>query len=254
MQGTINVIEQAIEAGVKKISVAGSVVSIADTANPKPGSSEEDWVPASRELAHSQPTNYMLHYLVSKVLAEKALWNLAEKHPDVNVASINPPFFIGPFAPALVIPTGDYSMFSTNLVLFNALIPGSKSQTPPIGFIDTRDVAASLIAGLEVPGRTRNIVASPWFDLTEAVAYVGELHPEIKEELPKLTATGQKESPFSTEPSLKRLGIEVRPWKETVKATADDLLRIEKEWISKGVDVNAEGGLRDNPVRNMKLV
>jgi len=251
VHGTTNVIEQVIKAGVKRISVAGSAVSIADLVNPKPGSSEEDWVPASRELAHSQPTNYMLHYVVSKVLAEKALWNLAEKHPDVNVASINPPFFIGPLAPALVIPTGDYSMFSTNLILFNALLPDSNSQTPPIGFVDTRDVAASLIAGLGVPGRTRNIVASPWFDLAEAVTYVEEIHPELKGELPKLTPTGQKESSFATEPSLKRLGIEVKPWKETVRAAADDLLRIEKEWISKGVDVNAEGGLRKNPIRNL---
>lgn len=250
MHGTTNVVEQAIKAGVKKISVAGSALSIADLANPKPGSGENDWVPASRELAHSQPTNYMLHYVVSKVLAEKALWDLAEKHTDVNVASVNPPFFIGPFAPGLVVPAGDYSMFATDLILFNALIPGSKSQTPPLGFVDVRDVAASLIAGLDVLGRTRNIVASPWFDLTEAVAYVGEIRPEVKDELPKLTAASQKESPFATEASLKRLGIEVKPWKDTVRGAVDDLFRVEKEWVSKGVDVNAEGGLRRNPMRN----
>lgn len=251
MHGTINVVEQAIKAGVKKISVAGSAVSIADLVNPKTGSTEDDWVPASRELAHSQPSNYMLHYVVSKVLAEKALWDLVEKHADVSVASINPPFFIGPFAPALVIPTGDHSMFSTNLIIFNALIPGSKSQTPPLGFVDTRDVAASLIAGLNVPGHTRNIVASPWFDLAEAVAYVGEIHPEVKDELPNLTPTDQKTSPFDTDESLKRLGIDVKPWKETVRAAVDDLLRIEKEWVSKGVDVNAKGGLRKNHMRAM---
>jgi len=193
----------------------------------------------------------MHHYVVSKVLAEKALWDLVEKRTDVNVASVNPPFFIGPFAPALVIPTGDYSMFSTNLIIFNALLPSSKSQTPPLGFVDTRDVAASLIAGLGVPGHTRNIVASPWFDLTEAVAYVGEIHPELKDELPKLIATGQKKSPFAPEPSLKRLGIEVKPWKETVRDAVGDLLRIEKEWVSKGVDVNAEGGLRKNSMRDI---
>ena len=236
---------------MKKISVAGSSLSIADLANPKSGSTEEDWVPASRELAHSQPTNYMLHYIVSKVLAEKALWNLAEKHAGVNVASVNPPFFIGPFAPGFVIPIGDYSTLSTDLLLFNALLPDSKSQTPPLGFVDVRDVAASLIAGLNVPGHTRNIVASPWFDLTEVVEYVGEIHPELKDELPKLTATGQKESPYATEASLKRLGIEVKPWKETVRDAVEDLLRVEKEWISKGVDVNAEGGLRRNRMRNM---
>jgi len=251
VHGTINVVEQAIKAGVKKISVAGSAVSIIDLANPKPGSTEEDWVPASRELAHSQPTNYMLHYVVSKVMAEKALWNLVEKHTDVSVASVNPSFFIGPFAPGLVVPTGDYSTFSTNLLLFNALLPGSNSQTPPLGFVDVRDVAAGLIAGLNVPGRTRNIITSPWFDLTEAVAYVGEIHPEVKDELPKLTATSQKESALVTEASLKRLGIEVNPWKETVRGSVDDLLRIEKEWVSKGVDVNAEGGLRKNSLRNL---
>ena len=251
MHGTINVVEQAIKAGVKKISVAGSAVSIADLANPKPGSTEDDWVPASRELAHSQPTNYMLHYVVSKVLAEKALWNLVNERTDVSVASINPPFFVGPFAPGLAIPTGDYSVFSTNLILFNALLPGSKSQTPPIGFVDVRDVATGLIAGLNVPGHTRNIIASPWFDLTEAVAYVEGIRPELKDELPKLTATGQKESPFVVGASLKRLGIEVKPWKETVRGAVDDLLRIEKEWVSGGVDVNAEGGLRKNPLRNM---
>jgi nucleoside-diphosphate-sugar epimerase len=251
VHGTINVVDQAIKAGIKKISVAGSIVSVADVTNPKPRITEEDWVPASRELAHSQPTNYKLHYVVSKILAEKALWDLAEKHPDVNVASINPPYFIGPFAPAFVIPTGDHSVLSTNLLLFNALLPDSKSQMLSLGCVDVRDVAVGLIAGLNVPGHTRNIIAAPWFDLTEAVAYVGEIHPELKDELPKLTATGQKESLLVTEPSLKRLGLEVKPWKETVRDAVDELLQIEKEWVSKGVDVNAEGGLRKNSMRDM---
>ena len=251
MHGTVNVVDQAIKAGIKKISVAGSAVSVAELANPKHGSTEDDWVPASRELAHSQPTNYMLHYVVSKVLAEKALWDLVDKHTDVSVASVNPPFFVGPFAPGLVIPAGDYSVFSTNIILFNALLPDSKSQTPPLGFVDVRDVAAGLIAGLNVPGHTRNVIASPWFDLTEAVAYVGGIRPELKNELPKLAATAQKESPFVVGASLKRLGVEVRPWKETVRGAVNDLLRIEEEWVSRGVDVNAEGGLRKNPLRNL---
>jgi hypothetical protein len=171
-------------------------------------------------------------------LIEKALWSLAEKHTNVNVASVNPPYFLGP---AFVIPTGDHSVLSTNIILFNALLPDSKSQMLPPGFVDVMDVAADLIAGLNAPGRSRNIVAAPWFDLTEAVAYVREIHPELKDELPKLTATSQKESPYVIEPSLKRLGFKVTPWKETVRDTVESLLQIEKEWVSKGVDVN-EGG------------
>ena len=87
--------------------------------------------------------------------------------------------------------------------------------------------------------------------MTEAVAYVGGIRPELKNELPKLAATAQKESPFVVGASLKRLGVEVRPWKETVRGAVNDLLRIEEEWVSRGVDVNTEGGLRKNPLRNM---
>lgn len=46
--------------------------------------------------------------------------NRCLERTDVSVASVNPPFFVRPFAPGLVIPTGDYGVFSTNLIFFNA--------------------------------------------------------------------------------------------------------------------------------------
>ena len=83
-----------------------------------------------------------------------------------------------------------------------------------------------------------------WFELKDAAEYIGSLHPELK--IPPLPLSGQTDSIVAYEPALKRLGLIRRPWKDSVREAAEAVLKIEKDWTARGIDVDAEGGLRRN--------
>ena len=68
--------------------------------------------------------------------------------------------------------------------------------------------------------------------------YIGSLHPELK--ISTLALSGQTDSIVVYEPALKRLGLTRRPWKDSVREAAEAVLKIEKDWIAKGIDVDAE--------------
>ncbi|KAF9644895.1 NAD(P)-binding protein [Thelephora ganbajun] len=243
--GSTNILRQAIHAGIKRFSIASSTAATMDFTKGVNWTrlTEDDYNPATREqaLASNDP---MYIYCASKALAEKAIGEIGAAHPDVSIAGINPTYFIGPFAPAAIIPPGDINALSTNIFIYNALLPDSKSTTFNIGFIDVRDVAEGLIAGINTPGKTRNLFTGEWFELRDAVEYIGTLHPELK--TPTLALSGQTDSIVVYEPALKRLGLTRRPWKDSVREAAEAVLQIEKDWIAQGVDVEAEGGLRKN--------
>lgn len=102
--GTINIVNQSIEAGVKKIIITGTFASLFDSqtsiyvshrscadsslAQLKTGSgtklvTEEFYNPVTPETFHrDQPL--MAAYQESKTLASKRVWEVAEKHPDVD--------------------------------------------------------------------------------------------------------------------------------------------------------------------------
>ena len=202
----------------------------------------------------------MFVYSASKALAEKAVWEIVDKHPDVNVTAgtltnvfsrsscdlksctvVNGTFFVGPWAPAFLITPGDVNGLSTNILIYKALLPGSKSTTTPFGYVDVRDVAAALVAGIDTPGKSRNLITGPWFELKDAVDYIGSLHPEL--DLPNIVPTGQTESTIDVGPTLRRLGLTLHPWKESVKSAVEAVLQVEKDWIAQGINVDAEGGL-----------
>jgi nucleoside-diphosphate-sugar epimerase len=127
------------------------------------------------------------------------------------------------------------------------LLPDSKSTTFSIGYIDVRDVALALIAGMNTPGKTRNTLTGEWFELKDAAEYIGTLHPELK--VPELALSGRTDSIVAYEAALKRLGLTRRPWKDSVRESAEAILQLEKDWIARGIDVDAEGGLRNNARR-----
>ena len=73
---------------------------------------------------------------------------------------------------------------------------------------------------------------------------IGSLHPELR--IPTLAVNGRKDSIVDYEPALKRLGLTRRPWKDSVREAAEAVLKVEKDWVAQGIDINAEGGLRRN--------
>lgn len=104
-----------------------------------------------------------------------------------------------------------------------------------------------MIAGINTLGKTRNVMTGEWFDLKEAVEFIGARHPELK--VPTLAPSDRTESIVDDKPTWKRLGLTPTPWKDTVLETAEAVLKVEKDWIAQGIDLDCEGGLRKNKWR-----
>lgn len=163
---------------------------------------------------------------------------------------MNPPYLFGPFPPGFQIPKPDYGALSTNLHIYHMLTKKGRAfpETVP-GSADIRDVARMHVEALSSPlessiGRKRLPIGSPYdCNYKEAVQFVADAHPELKDRL--VDANTAHQFPIDKLPvDLKRVedvtGVKVdsyRTWKETVLDTIDSLLVLEKGWISEGYKV-----------------
>ena len=87
-EGALNIIRQAVAAGVKRVSFVGTVVALLDFSDPviKAPLTDKDWNPLSEERALASG-NGPLVYSVAKTQAEKALWKFSEEHPELNLTT-----------------------------------------------------------------------------------------------------------------------------------------------------------------------
>lgn len=87
-EGALNIVRQAVAAGIKHVSFAGTVGTILDFTNPsiKAPLSDKDWNPLKEEIAVGSG-NPVLVYTVAKTQAEQALWKFAEEHPELNLTT-----------------------------------------------------------------------------------------------------------------------------------------------------------------------
>lgn len=228
-----------------------------------------DWNPTTYEEALNGSA--FTAYLGAKSLAEKAVWELADTHPDLDITTFCPPLFFGPFAPEFSIPTPDYLAVSTTIYLYRLLKP--TGTYPPFagmvfffyhrrrsllltvsishpGYIDVRDLARAHVAALDAPpesklGRKRLLMASPYdLNYKTAVEFIAEKRPELKDRL--IDSTKAPKFPLDRMPlDLKRVaqvtGVEENSyfsWQDTLLATIDNLITLEKDWESKGFQVD----------------
>ncbi|KAG6847100.1 hypothetical protein H0H93_010088, partial [Arthromyces matolae] len=164
VEGLLNVVRQAEKAGIKRIVVTSSMVTVL---NPDGGLTDKDWYPTNKEEA-LKTTGYE-SYPAAKTLAEKELWAFADAHPHVDITTINPPYIYGPFAETHIdtLPAGHYDSLSTDLIIYRLLTPEGDF---PLSFpqIDVRDIAHAHVLALTSPptltssvGRKRILIASP---------------------------------------------------------------------------------------------
>jgi len=95
-------------------------------------------------------------YRLSKYLAEKKAWELAEGKEGFSLACINPSFLIGP----MMTSRAD----SESINLMKSMLEGKLALKGfPFGLVDVRDVAQAHIAAMEVAeaGGKRFLVTSP---------------------------------------------------------------------------------------------
>jgi hypothetical protein len=136
-----------------------------------------------------------------------------------------------------LVRTGDVNSLSTLTALYDLLLPDSKTQTTPIGYLDVRDIAIALVTAIRITGQNRLLFRGEWFELKDAIDYIATVRPELKGRLAPVVPTGQTEPIMDNSWAEKLLGIKPRPWKETVIEAVDFFVNLEKEWSAQGVDI-----------------
>ncbi|KAF5366892.1 hypothetical protein D9757_011386 [Collybiopsis confluens] len=242
VDGILNVITQAERAGVTKIVATSTVLT---AATPSMTFTDKDWYPTTKEAALG--SNGVEAYQAAKTIAEQELWKFADKHPHVEVVTLNPPYLYGPFAENFKLPKPDYGAFSTNALIYQLLSPQGKFPDYPL-YIDVRDVAkAHILALSSLPtssaGRKRLILSSPHeVDFTEIIELIKRKRPELEG---RLTKTVPPQFPFKRLPfDIKRvetvIGLKEADYsglEDTLLATIDGLIKFENEWKAKGYEV-----------------
>ncbi|KAJ7887784.1 hypothetical protein B0H14DRAFT_3856161 [Mycena olivaceomarginata] len=244
IEGTLNVLVQGEKAGVKRMVV---ISSIATVKNPDESYTDRDWNPVTKEMALTGG-NEMITYAASKKFAEIALWDWADKHPHVEVTTLNPPFLYGPFTPHFALPTPDLGAISTNLYMYRYLFPDG-SFPSMTHYIDVRDVAQAHIRALNSPptaqvGRKRIVISSPsGWPFSKTVDFIAEQRPILKGRMITATPPVQMSDvmPMDFGRVEEVLGMKVSDFhttEQTTLDTIDALLEVEEQWRSTGHSIN----------------
>ena len=173
-------------------------------------------------------------YSTSKALADLAV-------RDLDLTTIHPSYVYGPLGRGQVY---NAPTTGTNRYIY-ALINGEPGR-PVSGYdpatrgaplsVDVRDVARAHVFALKVPPSDqpkRFVVSSSRFTWVEAIEFLAQARPELKERLPVITGNEPPVQPFATLDTSTTgsvLGLkDYIKWQDTILDTVDDLLRIEKE-------------------------
>lgn len=156
VEGTKRVIKAAIKAGIKRVVLTSSVVSMT-SGRPSGTYGPDSWSDVNQNIGA---------YAKSKTLAERAAWETV-KGSSMELVAINPGFVLGPSLGT----AGD----GTSEAMIANLIGGKMPAIPDIamGMVDVRDIARLHVVALEAPKAAgkRFIAAS---SQPVAMAYLAE--------------------------------------------------------------------------------
>jgi dihydroflavonol-4-reductase len=138
IDGTANVVNIAMQSGVKKFCHISSIAALGFTIDGKLINEDVWW--------KNDPSNSW--YAISKYGSEREVWRAAEEGMDIVI--INPSFILGP---------GDESRTSTEI--FGVLKKGNSWYTQgENGYVDARDVAAASVKLMESEIKNQRFVLS----------------------------------------------------------------------------------------------
>ncbi|KAF5349859.1 hypothetical protein D9758_014041 [Tetrapyrgos nigripes] len=244
IKGTLNIIEQAADAGVKSVVITGALVSLR---NPEDNFRNDAWNPLTTEQAVADGSP-MAIYTASKKYSELAVWEWAEKHPDVEVAVILPPLVVGPYEREFFNVQVDNQSLS-NKFIYPFIFPDAK-YPPLILWTDVRDLAKAHVNALfDAPptssiGRKRILFGNPHeVDNKDVLEILAAKRPQLKDRLNK------GEPPVAT---LKKLPLDwkrveevtglkpadLRTVEQTLLELVDDYLVSEDKWKAEGLDTS----------------
>jgi len=229
VEGTLNVLEAAIQGGAKKVIVTSSCLTITVGLAPGQVATEEDW--SKEEFCSAYPK--------SKVRAEKAAWDFYENNKDkIEITTVLPSLVFGP----IYTQHGNASEI-TIAEIMRGNYPGVMDIT--FSVVDVRDVAEAHFQAMFTEGTAgkRYICAGhvvPFEDVfkvlkgdLEQYGYkINDKHITAEEAVASGNAVAQrnvpligKKLPVNNEKSKRELGMTYLPFDQTIKDTARSLIR-----------------------------
>ncbi len=174
-EGVLRVLKAATQAGIKRVVMTSSVVSVTlpwPEAPPGQVFTEADWTNPKRPD--------LTTYIVSKTLAERAAWDFVKAEPRApQLAAVNPAIVLGPATDADI---------SSSHEVIKLMAKGAYPAAPKVGFpiSDVRDVAATHVLAMTKPeaGGKRFLTANGFMRLIEVGRLVAEALPDLQGEVP----------------------------------------------------------------------
>lgn len=230
VDGTLRALRAAQAAGVTRVVLTSSVVSV-EGCDKAAGEklTREDWTDPNHPICTP--------YYRSKTLAERAAWDFVAEHPDMELTTINPALVLG--APL----DGNYG---TSLQVLARILAGKDPVLPNIGFglVDVADISAAHIAALDNPDSVgkRYLMSAGTKTMPELGQYLKTRYPDRKiatRAAPKFllqflslfdpslksVLPGLGRLPlFDASPAEAELGLTLTPWEVAVDRAAAAIL------------------------------
>lgn len=232
VDGTLRVLTAAQAAGVERIILTSSVVSIYNKrlAAGRSRYDETDWSETNSPMATA--------YSKSKMQAEKAAWNYVREHPELKLTTICPALVLGPPLDGKI---------GSSLKVIARLMAGKDPMVPNLGMaiVDVRDIALMHVRALQRPESVGNrFIGSERFMWMRDIALVlkaeypdrkiplrvapdwlmrvmGMFDKTVKSILPSLG----HEIPLDNSAAAEILGIEFIEARQAIRTSASTLIR-----------------------------
>ncbi|KAK1222035.1 hypothetical protein PQX77_015134 [Marasmius sp. AFHP31] len=245
IDSTRNILKQVEKSGAKHFVYTGTMGAVAEYGHP-PGTTYKhtDWNPITIEEA-LKSNELLLVYAAGKKHAELTVWEWADAHPEVEVATIHPPCVLGPWATGFHLSRPSFPAMTP--VFWNFIDPEGYFFFEP-EYIDVRDLAKAHVWAMtqarltsEV-GRKRLIVASPHgVDYGRSVELLREERPQLRGRLIKRKPPVFEHDRLSIEFDWVEKVLRMRKedfytWEETLLDGIDNYVELEKQWTASGHD------------------
>ncbi|MCX6276638.1 MAG: NAD-dependent epimerase/dehydratase family protein [Bacteroidetes bacterium] len=227
IEGTANLVNQAIESGVSKFCYVSSVATLGRAENDEVSNEETYWVPSKKNSV----------YGVSKYGGEREVWRGIEE--GLNAVIINPSVILGP------------GFWKKNSGLFRLVFEGLKFYTRGVnGYVGVRDVSRAMIGLMDGNHFGKRFICSaenlsyqelfilmakhlgkpaPFFNVPPAMtsiawrveavrAFLTGSKPEVTREM--ATTTAQVYT-YSTEKLRNALGFQFQPVEEIIREVCE---------------------------------
>ncbi|EIW73384.1 hypothetical protein TREMEDRAFT_24957 [Tremella mesenterica DSM 1558] len=251
VNGTKGVLEAAAEENsVKAVVMTSTYGAVGDhrkhpTAQAGKLVNEENWNPCTiEELEKMSSENSegngaflagYLYYMGAKKYAELAAWEI-QKKAKWSLATMCCTMIWGPpIQPLSSLSKGGMSTEFMYMILGGKEAPIMDTLFPY--YVDVRDAAEAHYQAIMKQSQGRFILAASPFSYQQIADDVREWYPEESHRIP-IGHPGEYEFEepgvykLSNEKSKTELGLEYRPWEETIKDTFDRLLVLEKQGLN----------------------